>query len=45
MSTAISWTNETLNLLTGCTKCSAGCANCYAECQINTHAPVGHNEQ
>jgi len=35
MSTLISWTNETLNLLTGCTKCSPGCANCYAERQIN----------
>jgi protein gp37 len=35
MSTLISWTNETLNLLTGCTKCSAGCVNCYAERQIH----------
>jgi len=35
MSTLISWTQETLNLLTGCTKCSAGCANCYAERQIH----------
>ena len=29
--TKISWTNKTWNLVTGCTKYSAGCANCYAE--------------
>ncbi len=28
--TVISWTNHTLNLLSGCSKISAGCANCYA---------------
>lgn len=27
----IAWTEETLNLWTGCTKVSAGCKNCYAE--------------
>ncbi len=27
----ISWTDETWNPVTGCTKVSAGCANCYAE--------------
>ena len=47
MSTLISWTNETLNLLTGCTKCSAGCVNCYAERQIrmkmgNPNPKVAH---
>jgi len=31
MSTAISWTSETWNPVTGCTKVSAGCAHCYAE--------------
>lgn len=31
MGTLISWTNETWNPTTGCTKISAGCANCYAE--------------
>ena len=31
MGTIISWTNETWNPTTGCTKVSAGCANCYAE--------------
>ncbi len=30
MSTAIEWTNETWNPMTGCTKISAGCDNCYA---------------
>lgn len=31
MSTLISWTKETWNPTTGCSKISAGCANCYAE--------------
>ena len=30
MSTSIEWTNETWNPMTGCTKISAGCDNCYA---------------
>jgi protein gp37 len=30
-STAISWTNQTWNPVTGCSKVSAGCDNCYAE--------------
>ncbi len=29
--TAISWTNATWNPVTGCTKVSPGCENCYAE--------------
>lgn len=29
--TKISWTERTWNPVTGCTKYSAGCANCYAE--------------
>src|ERR1700689_418008 len=28
---AIEWTNATWNPITGCTKISPGCANCYAE--------------
>jgi protein gp37 len=28
---AIEWTNSTWNPMTGCTKISPGCANCYAE--------------
>ena len=31
MSTKISWTTETWNPVTGCTKVSPGCKNCYAE--------------
>ena len=27
----IEWTNETINVITGCTKVSEGCQNCYAE--------------
>ena len=27
----IEWTNETWNIITGCTKISEGCQNCYAE--------------
>jgi len=30
-STKIEWTESTWNPVTGCTKVSAGCANCYAE--------------
>jgi protein gp37 len=30
MPTAIQWTNETWNPMTGCTKISAGCDHCYA---------------
>lgn len=30
MSTAIEWTDESWNPMTGCTKLSAGCDNCYA---------------
>ena len=29
--TKIEWTNRTWNPVTGCTKCSEGCKNCYAE--------------
>ena len=29
--TGIQWTEATWNPLTGCTKISQGCANCYAE--------------
>ena len=31
MSTKIEWTEETWNPITGCTKISDGCKNCYAE--------------
>jgi len=29
--TKIEWTDKTWNPVTGCTKCSIGCTNCYAE--------------
>lgn len=29
--TSIAWTERTWNPVTGCTKCSEGCRNCYAE--------------
>jgi protein gp37 len=31
LSTAIEWTDSTWNPVTGCTKISSGCTNCYAE--------------
>ncbi len=31
MSTKIEWTNEVWNPISGCTKVSDGCKNCYAE--------------
>jgi protein gp37 len=31
MTTKIEWTNKTWNPITGCSKYSAGCKNCYAE--------------
>jgi len=31
MSTKIEWCDETLNPVVGCSKCSPGCDNCYAE--------------
>ena len=31
MSTKIEWTKETWNPVTGCSKISPGCRNCYAE--------------
>lgn len=31
MTTKIDWTDETWNPIVGCSKCSPGCQNCYAE--------------
>ena len=31
MTSKIEWTTETWNIITGCTKHSEGCKNCYAE--------------
>ncbi|HEY3347146.1 MAG TPA: phage Gp37/Gp68 family protein [Nitrospirota bacterium] len=38
----IEWTDETLQLTTGCTKASAGCANCYAERMHKRLRGMGH---
>ena len=35
MSTKIEWTEDTWNPVTGCTKISEGCLNCYAEKMAN----------
>lgn len=40
MSTGIEWTDETWNPMTGCTKISTGCDNCYAFTLAHTKAPV-----
>jgi protein gp37 len=40
--TKISWTDQTWNVITGCSKRSIGCANCYAESftkRISTSVP------
>jgi protein gp37 len=42
--TGISWTDHTFNPWIGCTKVSAGCANCYAKMRDDRHmlGPVSH---
>lgn len=35
MENKIIWTDNTINFSTGCTKCSLGCLNCYAERMAN----------
>jgi protein gp37 len=37
---AINWTNHTFNPWIGCTKVSAGCANCYAEREMDKRRHV-----
>lgn len=39
--TKIEWTDRTWNPITGCTKVSAGCANCYAEVMANRLKAMG----
>lgn len=39
--TKIEWTDKTWNPVTGCTKISAGCANCYAETMARRLNPMG----
>ena len=41
MSTGISWTDETWTIVTGCSKVSAGCKNCYAETLAKRLAGMG----
>jgi protein gp37 len=46
--TAIGWTDHTLNLISGCTKISAGCVNCYAANlppAMRRHAEWGPNAE
>jgi protein gp37 len=39
---SIEWTESTWNPVTGCTKISPGCANCYAERMANRLKAIGH---
>ena len=39
--TTIEWTEETWNPVTGCSKVSAGCANCYAETMAHRLQAMG----
>ena len=39
--TKIEWTDKTWNPITGCTKLSKGCANCYAEIMANRLCVMG----
>lgn len=41
MSTAISWTDETWNCVTGCSRVSGGCVNCYAAALAPRLAAMG----
>lgn len=40
--TKIEWASESLNCITGCTKVSAGCKNCYAERMTNRLQAMGN---
>lgn len=42
--TKIEWTDKTWNPITGCTKISAGCANCYAEIMARRLCAMGQNK-
>ncbi len=41
MTSKIEWTNETWNPVTGCTKVSPGCKNCYADRMANRLKAMG----
>jgi protein gp37 len=42
--TKIEWTDKTWNPVTGCTKISAGCANCYAEVMSRRLCAMGQRK-
>ena len=42
--TKIEWAEESLNIVTGCTKVSAGCENCYAERMAKRLRAMGRPE-
>ena len=42
--TKIEWTDKTWNPVTGCTKISAGCANCYAEIMARRLCAMGQTK-
>ena len=44
MPTKIEWAEESLNIVTGCTKISAGCLNCYAEKMAKRLKAMGRPE-
>ena len=41
MNSSIEWTHSTWNPITGCTKVSPGCKNCYAECMARRLQAMG----
>ena len=42
--TKIEWTDKTWNPITGCTKFSAGCQNCYAEVMARRLQAMGQEK-
>lgn len=44
MTSKIQWTNETWNIITGCTKYSEGCQNCYAARMHKRLTAMGQNK-
>lgn len=44
MKSSIEWTESTWNPITGCTKISLGCANCYAERMARRLKGMGHEK-
>jgi len=42
LASSIEWTDATWNAVTGCTKISPGCSNCYAERMALRLKRIGH---